>query len=210
MRLTVFGGTGATGRLLIQQALDAGHAVTAYARTPGKLPERPGLTVIAGTLDDAAAVRQAVEGADAVVSLLGPGKDKAGTAALVPGTRTIVAAMTAAGVRRLVATATPSAPDPSDGRDLRLAVMVGAIRIAMRPAYDAIRGVADVVRASSLDWTLVRLPLLHDKPRDGAPHPRRVGESGSLRLSRPGLAAFLLQEAETGAFTGTSPLLADA
>jgi hypothetical protein len=88
--------------------------------------------------------------------------------------------------------------------------MVGAIRIAMRPAYDAIRGDADAVRTSSLEWTLVRLPLLHDMPVGGDPRPRRVGAGGSVRLSRSGLAAFLLKQAETGAFTGRSPLLADS
>ena len=57
MRITVFGATGPAGRLAVHRALDQGHKVTAYARNPAKLDERPGLTVVAGELDDAAAIR---------------------------------------------------------------------------------------------------------------------------------------------------------
>ena len=75
MRIAVFGGTGATGRLLIDQALDRGHSVTAYARHPEKLGiEDDRLTVVAGELWDSAAIDRAVEGSDAVVSLLGQGR----------------------------------------------------------------------------------------------------------------------------------------
>ena len=164
MQITVFGATGPAGRLVVHRALELEHTLTAYARNPAKLDERPGLTVAAGELDDAAAIRTAVTGADAVVSLLGPGRDKASIEALVPGVQTIVDQMTGAGVRRLVATSTPSAPDPADRRDLRISAMITGIRLGVAPAYRAIIAMAAIVRASSLDWTLVRLPLLHDKP----------------------------------------------
>ena len=129
MRITVFGATGPAGRLAVHRALDQGHEVTAYARNPAKLDERPGLTVVAGELDDAAAIQTALTGADAVISLLGPGRDKASIEPLVPGMQTIVDQMAEADVRRLVATSTPSAPDPADRRDLRIRAMVTGIRL---------------------------------------------------------------------------------
>ncbi len=72
MNIAVFGGTGATGRLLIAQALDEGDSVVAFARHPEKLDiahER--LAVVEGELSDAAAIERAVDDADGVVSLLG-------------------------------------------------------------------------------------------------------------------------------------------
>lgn len=212
MQITVFGATGPTGLLVVQRALDLGHQVTAYARNPAKLDglrERTGLSVTAGELDDAVAIRTAVADADAVISLLGPGNDKASIAPLVPGMQTIVDQMTQTGVRRLVATSTPSAPDPADRRDLRIRAMVTGIRLGMAPAYRAIIAMAEIVRDSSLDWTLVRLPLLHDKPIGTPAHPRQIGEPGGVRLSRPALADFLLAEAGNGAWNGRAPLLAD-
>ena len=209
MRITVFGATGPAGRLVVRRGLDQGHQVTAYARNPAKLDERPGLRVVAGKLDDAAAIRTAVTGADAVISLLGPGRDKTSIAPLVPGMQTIVDAMTQTGVRRLVATSTPSAPDPADRRDLRIRTMVTGIRLGMAPAYRTIIAMAEIVRASALDWTLVRLPLLHDNPTDTPARPRQIGEPGGLRLSRAALADFLINEAAAGTWTGQAPLLAD-
>lgn len=40
MQLTIFGASGATGRRLVEQALDAGHTVTAVVRDPARLPIR--------------------------------------------------------------------------------------------------------------------------------------------------------------------------
>lgn len=212
MQITVFGATGPAGRLVVRHALDQGHHVTAYARDPAKLDvltDHPELTVVVGELDDAAAIHTTVTGADTVISLLGPGRDKASIEPLVPGMQLIVDQMTAAGVHRLVATSTPSAPDPADRRDLRISALVTGIRLGMAPAYRTIVAMAEIVRASSLDWTIVRLPLLHDKPVDGPARARQIGEPGGLRLSRAALADFLISEAADGAWNGHAPIVAD-
>ncbi|GAB2869410.1 NAD(P)-dependent oxidoreductase [Nocardioides pacificus] len=212
MKTTILGATGPAGRLVVSRALNQGHTVTVHARHPDKLGDlagRPGLEVVTGQLDDRASLDAAVAGADAVISVLGPGRDKASIPPLVPGMQNVVDAMTAVGVRRLVATSTPSATDPADTRDLRFSLMVTGIRLGAAPAYRAIVAMADIVRGSSLDWTLVRLPLLHDKPVDSPARPRQVGEPGGIRLSRAALADFLLAETVDGAWVRRSPLLAD-
>jgi uncharacterized protein YbjT (DUF2867 family) len=114
LQVTVFGATGKIGRHVIDQLLAAGHTVTAYARNPSKLTTtQPNLTVIQGGLDDPAGIGRAVEGADAVISALGPSLRRGATGTPVSdGTRTIVAAMQAAGVRRFIGLATPSVADP--------------------------------------------------------------------------------------------------
>lgn len=71
MRITVFGGTGPTGQLLIKDALAAGHQVTAYARSPAKLPERNRITAVERQLTDADAVAAAIQGSEAVLSVRG-------------------------------------------------------------------------------------------------------------------------------------------
>jgi uncharacterized protein YbjT (DUF2867 family) len=211
VRLAVFGATGPTGRILVNDALDAGHDVTAYARDPGKLAlEHARLRVIAGQLDDDAAIDDAIDGADAVISVLGPGKGHTGTP-IAQGTQRIVDAMHRHGVRRLVATATPSARDDRDRFDPRFAPMIGLVRLLVRAAYADIIATAAVVRGSSLDWTLLRLPLL----KDGPAGPVRTGYTGlgagrvGLRLSRASLAAHLLRTASDNLDVGAAPLIAD-
>ena len=158
MRLAIFGATGPTGRLLVDKALAAGHDLAVYARDPGKVTATsPRLRVVQGSLTDTAAIARVVQGRDAVISLLGP-KGKSPGLPISAGTANIVAAMKRHGVRRIVATATPSAADPNDRFSLPFALAVSAVRLMLRSAYDDIVATAGVIRGSGLDWTLARLP----------------------------------------------------
>src|SRR5437667_908890 len=98
MNLVVLAATGGTGRLVVEQALAAGHTVTALARSPEKLTLRnPNLHVVAGQATDRSAVSRALDGADALISTLG------GTGSVISdSTRAIVDAAPKVGVRRVV------------------------------------------------------------------------------------------------------------
>ena len=72
MRLSVLGAAGATGIALVEQALAAGHRVTALVRSGQKLTiTNPNLHVVEGDATDRAAVSEAMNGGDAVISVLG-------------------------------------------------------------------------------------------------------------------------------------------
>lgn len=110
MRITVFGGSGFLGRTLVRRLLRAGHVVRVAARRPDSRfladPEaRERLEAMAVNIADAAAVRLAVQGADAVFNLVGAvflptvqayfelhehGAGTVGTAAREAGTRRLV------------------------------------------------------------------------------------------------------------------------
>ncbi|MDX1521840.1 MAG: SDR family NAD(P)-dependent oxidoreductase, partial [Anaerolineae bacterium] len=71
-KVVVFGATGGVGRQLVAQALEQGHAVTAFARTPAKLDiNHENLTVVQGDVMDAASVERAMQGQEAVLAALG-------------------------------------------------------------------------------------------------------------------------------------------
>lgn len=115
MNVTVFGATGGVGAHVVDALRTRGHRVTAHVRNPAKVPPTWGddVTLVVGELSDAVAVDRAVQGADAVVSALGPSLDRGATGLpLVEGTENIVAAMQRHGVRRYVGNATPSVLDP--------------------------------------------------------------------------------------------------
>ena len=84
MEIVVFGASGQVGRLVVRQALEQGHTVTAFARTPAKLAEagvsdgHARLRVVQGDVRDAGAVAEAVRGRDAVVSAVGMTKTSGG------------------------------------------------------------------------------------------------------------------------------------
>jgi putative NADH-flavin reductase len=72
VKLLVFGATGGTGRALLEQALEQGHVVTAFARDPAKVRSaHQNLTVAQGNMLDLNSVEAAVKGQDAVLSALG-------------------------------------------------------------------------------------------------------------------------------------------
>lgn len=210
MKLTVFGATGPMGLLLVDSALAGGHDVRVYARSPGKLPIRYGcLEVAKGQLDNPAAIEAAVAGADAVLSLLGP-PPRARATPLTSGMHNIVSAMKRHGVRRLVAVSTPSARDPADGRSLKLALMIAMVRRLAGSAYQDIVGMADVVRGSGLDWTLVRVQLLTNGPHSGRIRAGYVGD-GCVRtlISRANTVDFMLAQLADARHVGKAPLISN-
>ena len=114
MKLTIFAATGGIGRQLLEQAISAGHDVTAVARNPQNLSPVPARAVAADLAStDPAALQPAVAGADAVLSALGP-RTRADAGVAARGTGAITQAMQAAGVRRIiVVSAAPIGTVPS-------------------------------------------------------------------------------------------------
>ncbi|MFC7895958.1 NAD(P)-dependent oxidoreductase [Streptomyces sp. NPDC057381] len=167
MKLTVFGATGGIGQEVVRQALGAGHHVTAVVRDPSRLSvsgER--LEVFRADLSDPASVRPAVAGRDAVLSGLGARSRKdAGVATRL--TRTVLGAMRAEGVRRvLVVSAAPVGPRPQGEGPLDRAVR-GIVSAVLKDVYADLRAMEEELARSGTDWTVVRPPRLQDKPLSG-------------------------------------------
>ena len=165
LNLLVFGATGGTGRPLVSLALSRGHAVTAFARTPAKLAmTHKRLRVAAGDVTDAEAVARAVPGHDAVCCALGAPSPFHRFPGLVDGVRHIVQAMEAARVRRLVYLSMLVGTEAASGLSVvgrRVMPLVLRHPIADHAEKEAI------VRASALDWVIVRPARLTNGPRTG-------------------------------------------
>jgi nucleoside-diphosphate-sugar epimerase len=154
-----------------------------------------------------------VKDAEAVISLLGPpskqARGRADVAPILDGYRNIVAAMGTLGVRRLVALGTPSITDPADRREPVMSTLVGVGKLFNIAPYRTMVGVAQIVRASDLDWTIVRVPVLTDGPRTERINVRTVGDNGGIRLSRANAAAYFLQQAQDTTRVGQAPFITD-
>lgn len=101
----VFGATGNTGMEVVPLLLEAGHAVRAFARTPSKMTlTHEKLEVVKGEVGDANAVRAAIKGADAVISLVGgPLGDKSFHGGVLPPLiKAVHVGMREHGVKRLL------------------------------------------------------------------------------------------------------------
>lgn len=181
MKLVIMAATGGVGQQLLRQALGAGHDVTAVARNPAKLPAalRDARIVKADLAAPVPAVLEAaIAGTDAVVSGLGPASNS-GAGIATRGTGAIATAMRATGVKRLVVISAapvgtvpssghpvPPKHDPGDGFFMR---HFGArfARAAFGKVYADLAAMEDLLRASGLDWTVIRPPKLTSRPLTG-------------------------------------------
>ncbi|MFJ4687342.1 NAD(P)-dependent oxidoreductase [Streptomyces sp. NPDC091377] len=167
MKLTVCGATGGVGRAIVQQALDAGHQVTAVVRDPARLSVTgPGLEVFRADLRDPESLRPAFAGRDAVLSGLGARTRKdAGIATRL--TRTVLRAMEAERVRRLVVVSAAPVGPPAEGEGPLDRAVLGVVSAVLKSVYDDLRAMEAELSASSTDWTVVRPPRLQDTPLTG-------------------------------------------
>ncbi|NHZ61575.1 NAD(P)-dependent oxidoreductase [Massilia genomosp. 1] len=204
MKLAIFGASGGVGRHLVEQALQAGHEIKALLRSASALSiAHPRLHIVVGSFAQPDGVTEVVQGADAVISVLGVRKGDT-SPVCTDGMRGIVQAMNAAGARRLIAL---SAYGASETRNASLFIrFVRRIIAAKMRDKDSMEA---LIRASALDWTLVRPAVLSNGEQHGhcrAGTSLRPGLAG--RLARADLAAFLLREAVEGSFMGEAVVVA--
>ena len=159
MKIALIGATGFVGAPLLEELLRRGHEVTVLARHPGKLASRKGLTVVSADAQNAAQVRQAVAGHDAVLSAYNPGwtvpdiHDQ-----FLQGTRAIYAGVREAGVRRLLVVGGAGSLYVAPGLQLvdtpQFPAEYKQGALAAREALNLIR------QEQTLDWTFLSPPIL--------------------------------------------------
>lgn len=198
MRIAVFGANGPTGRHLTGQALAAGHEVVAVTRRPGSLPARPGLTEAVADATDPAAVDAAVEGTDAILSALGARFSKDTVSLYSASATAITDAMARHGVKRLLAISS-SIADPGwrpTGAHFFNHVLDPLVNRRLgRTLHEDMRRMEDVIRATGLDWTLVRPSGLFEHPVVTDYRTAPVSADGVF-TARTDLAASMLRELE--------------
>lgn len=205
MKLTIFAATGGIGRQVLEQAVAAGHDVTAVARQPKNVSRRVRVVLVDLTAPDPAAMESAVSGADAVLSGLGA-RSAADIGVAWRGTQAIIQAMQAVRVRRIVVVSaapigtvrSPGRPhppkhDPGDGFFMRHLFSHVAKTVFGR-RYADLALMEDIVRDSGLDWTIVRPPKLTDKPLTGT-YRMAYGQNlrGGWDISRADVAHSMLR-----------------
>lgn len=203
MNLVIFGANGATGRLLTRQALDAGHHVTAVTRNPPSFPiDHARLEVVEGDVHDRTATADAMAGADVVLSTLGVPFMRRPITVYSDGVDSIAEAMAKHGLTRLVVVSS-AGTEPTrhaDGGFLLNRVMQPLVtRTIGRTTYTDMRAMEQFLRASALDWTVLRPGGLFDA---AGVSDYEVQEDRSDRVftSRADLAAGVLAQATSSAW----------
>jgi putative NADH-flavin reductase len=200
MKLLIFGATGSIGLLLVQQALEKGHTVTAFTRNPEKLSgiTHGRLNIFKGDILDAASVVAAVKGQECVLCVIGDG-NKGNVRA--EGTRNIISAMKNAGVARLICETTLGMGESKGNLNFLWKVIFG---VFLRKAFKDHALQEQHLFGSSLDFTIVRPSAFTDGERTGR---YAVGFDGKkkglkLKIARADVADFMLKQVADGTYVG--------
>jgi putative NADH-flavin reductase len=194
MKVTVFGATGGIGTHVVRQALDAGHEVVAVVRDPARLdvPACAGLQVMRADVMDVDAIVPAVEGADAVVSALGP-RPGGPPNVCSDGAQSILRTMYKSGVSRLVMVSASLYFVDKGESPLNRYLAKPIIQRILRAGAEDIRRMEQEIRVSTTEWTLMRPPRLLDNPGRGRGHYRTaIDRNIGMSVARADVADAIL------------------
>jgi len=194
MKLAVFGATGRTGRNVVEQALEAGHVVSAVARDPHALTISHGrLDVLRGDVMDLDSIRPAMAGKDVTISVLGVGYSREPITVYSAGVRNILRVMESAGVRRFVGVSAGGFVE--DTNDTLLLQYIGKpiLKSILRRSYADMVLMEEEVKRSGLEWTIIRPAQLTHGLHTGR---YRTAVDGNMRggwsISRADVADFIV------------------
>ena len=196
MQILVLGATGGTGRWLVTRALDQGYDVTALVRNPASLKfKHERLKVVKGDVGNQAALTEAMVGSGAVISTLGKGLKLRDLVEINKpvnfysgSAKQIIETMEKSKVKRFIGlTSMATNPNP-----IKTSVSNKMFFYVLKEAFLDMRRMEEIVRASSLDWTIVRPSNLSNQPPQGS---YKLGTDYNIELTKIGrtdLAGFLL------------------
>jgi len=206
-KLLVLGATGATGRLIVKDALARGFEVRALVRSREKAAGLEGAKIVIGDARNEAALREALEGRGAVVSALGtsvsPFRE---VTVLSSATKALVAAIKAAAVSRLVCITGMGAGDSAGHGGFVFDRLI--MPALLRKVYADKNRQEAIVRDSGLEWVLVRPTVLNDQaPRHDIRALTDLSGFHGGTIARADVASFVLDQVNADTWLRRSPLI---
>ena len=201
MKLVVLGATGGTGMEIVRKALDLGHSVTAFVRTPDKLKKfADRISIVSGDLLNSTELAEVIEGHDVILSGFGPRYpvSKSDAHLLQQFSMALTRAMLHVRIRRVVI---ESVAFLFKNSIFPPAYVLG--RLFFSGVVADASAMENVIQTSGVDWTIVRPPELTDKPFTGK---YRVREGHlpnfGLSISRADVADFMVNAAADATTVG--------
>jgi putative NADH-flavin reductase len=191
MKILILGATGATGKNLIEQAVKAGHDVTAYVRNPAKLLNLQNkIHIIPGELHDAIKLTEAVKGQDAVLSSLGYKNLFDKSLFVSKAIQTVINAMNLYGVKKIVYESASGVGGKESVSNPVLRFFLNLFHAA-NPFKDHFQ-VETILKNSAVNWTIIRPGMLTNGSLKGK-YRSGVNLKRTIYISRADVAHCMLQ-----------------
>ncbi len=191
MKVLVIGAAGRTGKAVVERAIAAGHQVTAFVRDAGEL-DIGGVRVVEGDATNENAVEAAIRDQDAVLDTVGGTTPYKQTTLETSVAKAVIVAMERNGVRRLVATSMLGVGESKANATFYERLLVSTL---LRGADKDKSAMEAEIKASALEWVVVRPAILTDDPASGRVRvfSEDDGEKAH-KISREDLAAFMIDQ----------------
>ena len=205
MRIVIFGASGKTGKLLIEQALENGHQVIAYVRKLGSISiNHSNLKLVEGNLNDKLKLKDTITGTDVCISVLGGKSLIHRTPELVEGIANIIEAMENAGTKRFIYMSSSGAGDSRFlmAQPIRFLIVNLFLRVPLADQNSN----EELISKSKLEWTIVRPGGLTDglMTKDVKYGKDIVLMKGNRSISRASVASFILNQIDNKALNNSA------
>ena len=214
-RVLILGATGRTGQHAVAMALAKNYQVVALVRNPAKISEREGLTIFKGLPTNINDVRKAMQGCDAVVSLLSPltrGEaisfhKIARPQVLENSIRNVLQVMPSYGVKRIMILSTVGAGDSWQYTPWYVKLLVWLTNFKV--IFEDHNAQERLIQASKTNWTIARPVGLNEKKASGDLVVTSDHTPKPFRMSRQLLAKFFIDELYSETYVHKTPMLAE-
>ena len=194
LKITVIGATGGTGEAIVANALSCGCEVVAVARRPERLKlSHARLFLRQGNVSKPETIYEAVNGADAVVSVIGTKRSKEPTRFYSDGIANVISAIERCGGRRLISVGASGYIDsPAHPAWLRF-MMKNLVQKILFHNYEDMMRMEESIKQSELDWTIVRPPRLTNGRRTESYRVQKEVVIGGSKISRADVADYIVK-----------------
>jgi putative NADH-flavin reductase len=204
-KIAVIGGTGKSGQYLVQNLLAKGYQIKLLLRHPEDFTlQNPLIEVVQGDARDETAIYQLIEGTDLVISTLGQPKGE--KSIFSDAAKNIISVMNQHGITRYIVTTGLSVTTLSDHKNERVEMATEWMYQNYPETTTDKQKEYELLLESNLDWTLVRLPLIH-LTEESFPTETSLADCKGEGISAADLAAFLASQIEDSEFIRKSPFL---
>lgn len=203
--IAVIGGTGKSGKYLVQNLLRKGYSVRLLLRYPENFTiQNPLIEVIKGDARDEKAVFSLIDGCDIVMSTLGQPKGE--KTIFSDATKNIIKAMFYFGVRRYIVTTGLSVNTPGDHKNEKIKMATDWMYTHYPETTKDKQEEYRLLSESNLDWTLVRLPLI-SLTEENFPTETNLIDCKGENIGAADLAEFLVSQIVNTDYVRKSPFL---
>lgn len=206
MNVLVIGAAGKTGTLVVEQAVAAGHRVTAFVRDRGRYTAPPTVRVFTGDATNLDTVSEAMTGQDTVIDAVGGKTPWRKTALERTVARAVVAAAHKHGTHRIIAISalgvgTSTAQSP---RLFRLLVVPTFLRgsTADKAAMER------EIEQAGIPYVLVRPAVLNDRPAVGSVR-ALTGAEKARQITRADVATFVVEQLTSDTYLNQAVTIAN-